>query len=201
MTIRNILEIDEDKCNGCGNCVLGCAEGVIKIVDGKAKIVSLSQCDGLGACLGTCPTGALTIVQKEAPEFKSEIVQLPHACPSLKFTPGQVNQNWPIQLALVNAEASFFKDCSLVLAADCTAFSVPNFQDRYLKDQVLLIACPKLDRQDYIAKLADIFQKGGVKAVTVIRMQVPCCAGLTRIVQEAINISKANVVFTEEIIK
>jgi Fe-S-cluster-containing hydrogenase component 2 len=75
MAIRRIIEIDEEKCDGCGECVPACAEGAIQIIDGKAKVVSETYCDGLGACLGDCPQGAISIVEREAADFNKEAVK------------------------------------------------------------------------------------------------------------------------------
>ena len=70
MPVRKVVKIDEDRCDGCGTCVPSCAEGALKIIEGKARLVSEVYCDGLGACLGECPQGAITIEERQADDFE-----------------------------------------------------------------------------------------------------------------------------------
>lgn len=96
---RDIIQIDEDKCNGCGLCITGCHEGALALVDGKARLISATYCDGLGACLPACPTGAISIVQREADEFVAP-------------APGS-----PASLAVVSLEAAGLASASLAVAS------------------------------------------------------------------------------------
>lgn len=217
---RDIVFIDEEKCNGCGMCIPNCAEGAIKLINGKAKLVDDRFCDGLGACLGHCPQGAITITKRNAPEFDEEAVKehllaeprlkivekkieknIPCGCPgsmamdlrSEKKAPvAQGRQNaelrqWPVQLMLVSPDASYFKDADLLIAADCVPFAYPNFHSDFLKGKSLIIGCPKLDdAQYYVEKLTELIKKNNIKSITLVNMEVPCCFGLQRIVEEAV---------------
>ncbi|MFX0167810.1 MAG: ATP-binding protein [Candidatus Hodarchaeota archaeon] len=209
MPVREIIEIDEEKCTGCGECIPNCAEGALQIVEGKAKLIRDDLCDGLGACLGHCPEDALKIIRREAPDFDEEAVDDHLAqvgapeCTSCDVkvdgstieVPSQLSgkvvpigqRQWPIALRLVSVNAPFFKDADILVAADCVPFAYPLFQQEYLPGRVLVYGCPKFDdAQGYIDKLTDIFQKNTVKSVTVVKMEVPCCSGLQRIVETAI---------------
>lgn len=228
--IRNIIHIDEEKCNGCGQCVIDCAEAALQIVNGKAKLVKDIYCDGLGACIGSCPSGALTIIQREADPFDEEeterhieeirakeIVQKEQYCACPGSLPKEISNtgfshkgsieikpeltNWPIQLMLVPVNAPYFHNAEILLAADCTAFSTINFQSRFIKGRKLIIACPKLDNgRFYIEKLTDIFRENFIKSVTVVRMEVPCCGGLIYIVNEAIKAARKNLTLKEIVV-
>jgi NAD-dependent dihydropyrimidine dehydrogenase PreA subunit len=228
---RKIIEIDETLCNGCGNCVTGCAEGALQIVDGKAKLVNEVFCDGLGACIGTCPTGALKIIEREAPEFDEAAVEehlgkpipkTPPAggCPGLqvrfggdkpkkeKLAPaapvsGQVIRSelnqWPTQLHLVPPTAPFFKDRELVVLSTCAPSASPDVNWRFIRGRAIAIACPKLDRTEgYVEKLAEILKSNGIPKVIIVRMEVPCCGGLTAIVKKAAELSGRTDLIVEE---
>lgn len=211
MIKRPIIQIDQDKCDGCAACVNTCAEGVIQIVNGKAKLINEIYCDGLGACLRSCPKGAITIVEKQAQPFDEEatkkhleLIKIKEA-PSyecLTFAKNYKISNWPIQLKLISVNASFLRDADLLIAADCTAFSCSNFHKEILKDKKLIIACPKLDDTEfYLEKLKEIFSLNNIKAVTVLRMIVPCCAGLTWIAREALKRAGKNISLKEKIVE
>ncbi len=210
---RNIIKIDESKCNGCGLCIDACHEGALQLVDGKAKLVSDIYCDGLGDCLPECPTGAITIEKREAEAYdeeavkermkeqKADIPNLPCGCPGTQVKTlerkNQKNeekpvtiesqlQQWPCQIKLIPPTAPYFENAHLLIAADCTAFAYGNFHNDFMKNKITLIGCPKLDSIDYSEKLTDILSHNDIKSVTVLRMQVPCCGGMTHAVTTAL---------------
>ena len=158
--IRKIIRIDKDKCNGCGACASACHEGAIDIINGKAELVREHFCDGLGDCLPECPTGAISFEEREAPEYDEKAVQ--------------------------EANAPYFNDAKLLIAADCTAYAYASFHQDFIRNKVTLIGCPKLDQVDYSDKLTEIIQNNNIQSVTIVRMEVPCCGGLEMAAKKAL---------------
>lgn len=251
--LREIIEIDEQKCNGCGDCIPACHEGALQIIDNKARLISDLMCDGLGACLGECPTGALQVIQREAFAYDERLVMkeiikggnkviqahLEHLIEhneqnyyncAVRFlhekkmpipphnntskasaitsenkmqdtdiaTEETLNQ-WPIQLHLINPTSPDFQHADILLAADCSAFAAPHFHQKYLQGKKLLIACPKLDsnQQSYIEKLHLLFQFGQLNSITILRMDVPCCGGLAKLIDKATGKTKKKISLTQ----
>lgn len=207
--IRKIIQIDEEKCNGCGACAAACHEGAIGMVHGKAKLLREDYCDGLGDCLPTCPTGAISFVEREAAAYDEAAVQaaketkaasLPCGCPgsaakaithpkskseSCVQQESQLRQ-WPVQIKLVPVKAPWLEGAKLLVAADCTAYAYAGFHQDFIKDHITLVGCPKLDAMDYAVKLTEIFQNNDIRSVTVVRMEVPCCGGIEVAVRQAL---------------
>jgi Pyruvate/2-oxoacid:ferredoxin oxidoreductase delta subunit len=190
MAIRSIIKIDEEKCNGCGECIPNCAEGALIIIDGKARIVNDVYCDGLGACLGHCPQDALVIIEREAPEFDEKAVQdylnREHTVETSQI--GEITlqesalRQWPVQLSLVPIKAPFWDNADLLLMADCVAVAYPSLHSELLYGRSVMMGCPKLDNgQHYVDKLAQILKQNQVRSLTLATMEVPCCSGLKRI--------------------
>lgn len=252
---RKIIKINEELCNGCGNCVPECHEGALQVIDGKVRLISDLFCDGLGACLGHCPQDALTIEERDAEpydEYKvmdyitsggnnvikahlehlrdhNEMAYFNEAVkyldekgidlPVLKNAAAEKKQcgcpgsqemtfaaavesdeggkrkshltQWPIQMHLVSPSAQYYKNSDLLLAADCCAFSYGDFHKDFLKGKSLAIACPKLDsnKEIYLEKLISMISDANINSLTVMIMQVPCCGGLLKLAQEAIDTS------------
>jgi Pyruvate/2-oxoacid:ferredoxin oxidoreductase delta subunit len=210
--VRKIVKIDEAKCDGCGACIVACAEGALQIVNGKARLISEKYCDGLGNCL-KCPQGAITIEEHEAADF-DETAVVQHlqerqaeanrscGCPSATAAsfaePTAASErvqaaqsrlrHWPVQLALAPPAAPFFKRADLLLAAHCVPFAYAGFHPDFLgENTALLVACPKLD--DFPAhqqKLNEILRQSDIKSLTVVHMEVPCCSGLIYLARQAI---------------
>ena len=192
---RKIVKIDENLCNGCGECMPNCAEGAIQIVNGKAKIVKDSYCDGLGACLGHCPQGALSIFEREAEDF-NEVSAKIHA-KKIKENKDKTKVHkpqWPIQLNLVSPKADFFENSDILLAADCVPATYPNFHKNLARGKKVLIGCPKFDDAiKYTTKLAEILKLHNIHSITISHMEVPCCSGLKWIANKVLEISKKKI--------
>lgn len=209
---RKIIEIDEEKCNGCGACAAACQEGAIGMVDGKARLLRDDYCDGLGNCLPACPTGAITFTEREAAAYDHAAVQQNKGvktpppfsgCPGSRArsisrgetpeqTPAQPSggvsrlSQWPVQIKLAPVNAPWFDGARLLVAADCSAYAFANFHEQFIRNHITLIGCPKLDGVDYAEKLAAILENNDIKSVTVVRMEVPCCGGLEAAVKTAL---------------
>ena len=217
--IRRIIQIDEEKCNGCGACAAACHEGAIGMVDGKAKLLRDNYCDGLGDCLPTCPTGAITFVEREAAAYDEKAVQehmrkqheqghlsaAPHkGCPSSRTQRLQHSQEaaspaqtqavsrlgqWPCQIRLAPINAPYFDGAKLLIAADCSAYAYARMHEDFIRGKITLIGCPKLDSVDYSEKLTQIIQNNNIQSVTIVRMEVPCCGGLELAAKTALQAS------------
>ena len=234
-TKRKIIQIDEEKCTGCGDCIISCAEGALRIIDGKAKLISDKYCDGLGACLGECPAGALQIVERDADEFDEEAVaehlntsgrekiedkqsEKPAGqCPGAAALKLKLNreapagesqrggphlESWPVKIELSNSSNTFFKDRDLLVVSDCVPFAYRYFHEDLLKGRIPLCGCPKLnDRESYIRRLSEVFAKNRPQSITIARMEVPCCSGMTYVVKEALSRSGLDIPVKETVVK
>ncbi len=216
--IRRIIVIDKEKCSGCGLCVDACHEGAIGLRDGKAVLLREDYCDGLGDCLPACPADAIHFEEREAAAYDHAAVQkhlaarktaaaggcpgmaaaaIHHApdantCTETSPAVSRLSQ-WPVQIKLAAPNASYFQGCHLLIAADCTAYAYGNFHEDFIRDHVTLIGCPKLDAVDYSEKLTQIFISNDIQSITLTRMTVPCCGGMTMAVQKAIAASGKNI--------
>jgi ferredoxin len=235
---RKIITINEDLCDGCGNCVTACSEGALQIVDGKAKLVKEDFCDGFGDCMGECPTGALVIEERESRPFDIEATKeyllkikgkeavwrmeeaqkkhepqehkpLPCGCSGSMVQTLQIKKssaesghqnlepqlrNWPVQITLLPLKALYYQGADLLVAADCCAYAYAGFHNDFIKGRTLALGCPKLDDANaYKEKLAAILRDNDIKSVTIAYMEVPCCMGLVKLVEEAVKESGKNI--------
>lgn len=269
---RQIIQIDEDLCTGCGICIPNCHEGALQIIDGKVRLISDLFCDGLGACIGHCPEGAIDLIEREAEAYdEKKVMQIlsekgkntifahlehlkdhgefvflnqaltflkennidvniassndhktaymeelhqhhhngggcpgsapksfgalkPHELTMLEDQPSRLTQ-WPIQLHLINPRAGYFQGADILMAADCVAFSLGSFHDKYLNGKKLLIACPKLDggQEVYLEKIRLLVDESKINTLTVMIMEVPCCKGLLQLAKQSLTLTSRKI--------
>lgn len=218
--LRRIIKIDEDKCSGCGLCADACHEGAIGMVNGKAKLLREDYCDGLGDCLPACPENAISFEMREAPAYneaavlaakQAKVSSSPCSQKSVVGCPGSACQtihataqpsaghvpsclgNFPVQIQLAPVNSPWYDGADLLIAADCTAYAYGNFHQDFIRGRVTLIGCPKLDNTQYATKLAAIFTMNDIHSITLTRMTVPCCGGLTHAVQTALEMCSKDI--------
>lgn len=211
---RKIIQIDQDKCVGCGLCVNACQQGAIQLIDGKAKLIHDDYCDGLGRCLPKCPVDAISFSDRDivldsdrpVPLSETQPETLACGCPGthanlLERSTAPVTavgepttnipvqsqlRQWPIQIKLLPTTAPYLNGAKLLIAADCTAFAYANFHNDFIKNHITIIGCPKLDEGDYTNKLTEIIKNNDIKSIKIARMEVPCCAGLVHATTQAL---------------
>lgn len=278
MIEREIVQIDRDLCNGCGECIPNCHEGALQMIDGIATLVSDLLCDGLGACIGHCPEGAITIEKLEAQAYNEtaalkemlpngknvviahlkhlkehqqteylqegvaylknirsqldfdldEVINAVHpneskaafipvldsghhhgGCPgsrSMEFTPAGTSKEqvapqasalgqWPVQMHLINPNASYFKKSDLLLAADCVAYALGDFHQKWLRGKNIALTCPKHDPYQNTSKnkhsLLSYFVQ--VNSISVMKMKIPWYNGILQLAQMALQDSELKV--------
>ncbi len=176
----------EDYCDGLGDCLPSCPRGAISFEEREAPAYNeaavlaakaLAEQIKSTAAPGQCPSGG-------CPGTLSRTI--PHTDKSVsgQSVPGRL-QNFPVQIKLVPTFGPFFEDAELLIAADCTSYAYGDFHNRFIKGKTTIIGCPKLDEGDYADKLTEILKQNNIRSVTLVRMQVPCCGGLARALQTA----------------
>lgn len=208
--------VREIYCDGLGACLNVCPTGALKVVkkesaeyDAKASYTHVLQTRGAEAAKQVHGAEEINMIHRTE--------QLGCGCPgsmAREIKPAPVKQTagatgsiaselsqWPIQLHLVSPQAPYFNEIDLLIAADCTAFSLGSFHQELLKGKKLAIACPKLDdTSSYVDKIAEILRLNTIYSLTVAIMTVPCCSGLMRIVQEAVEKSGKNIAIRKIVI-
>ena len=255
MVKREIIDIDEEKCTGCSECIPSCSEGALQLINGKARLVNETFCDGLGACINDCPEGAITIEEREAKPYEEKAVaekmlkkgddvlkaHLEHleehgqeellkeavnylrdretdvslqkfegqssrpgvanrGCPGVapkKLEPEEKDETpdlepfsrleqWPVQLTLLPKKAPYLEGAELLIVADCVPFAYGNFHNDFLEGNTVAVGCPKLDEASfYIEKLTELLKNNDIDKLKTVHMEVPCCFGMNKIVEEA----------------
>ena len=183
--------IRDDYCDGLGNCLPVCPtnaitfeqretdeynDAAVKIAQEAKKALETKATPPPKSACGCPGTNSKKIEHSQVQNDRFSDVTAPNS---------QLNQ-WPVQIKLVPINAAYFENANLLIAADCTAYSYGDFHNKFMKNKITLIGCPKLDEGDYAEKLTAILQTNNIKSLTVVRMEVPCCGGIVNAVTTAL---------------
>jgi len=152
-------------------------------------------------CGGGCPGSKAIDFKIDMEKVNQVVVPVEVAVAATAPALSELRQ-WPVQLHLLNPQASYFKNADVILAADCAAFAMGDFHDKFLKGKTLAIACPKLDsnKESYVEKLTSMIADSKINTLTVVMMEVPCCGGLLQMAKMAANSSGRNIPVKKAII-
>ena len=185
--------VREDFCDGFGDCLPHCPVDAISFVEREAPEYN-EQAVKAAQEKKACP-GSKVMQFTHAQEKKacpgSKMMQFMHKDEESTSPSKQVSRlaQWPCQIKLVPSKAEFFDGAKLLIAADCTAYAYANMHEEFMKGKVTIIGCSKLDDIDYAEKLTDIIRDNDIKSVTIVRMEVPCCGGMQRAAETALQAS------------
>lgn len=182
--------ISDEYCDGLGDCLPECPTGAITIIERESKeyddelvkkrMEEKKKAESINKMPCGCPGSAAKKIERKVISNKmKEVISYNDNVQS------ELSQ-WPVQLKLINTKAPYLKNASLLVAADCTAYAYANFHKEFIKGNITLIGCPKLDDVEYYKeKLTEIIKINDLKSITVVRMEVPCCGGIVAAVKAA----------------
>jgi len=180
----------DDYCDGLGDCLPACPTGAITFVEreaaaydeAKVKASKASKAEGERPFMG-CPGSMARAIKHDEAEACCQAEEQTASAP--REMKSQLTQ-WPVQIKLAPVQAPFYQGANLLIAADCTAYAYADFHERFIKNRITLIGCPKLDSIDYSEKLTAIIGNNDIKSVTIVRMEVPCCGGIEMAAKKAL---------------
>lgn len=183
----------DDYCDGLGDCLPACPQDAIRFIEREALAYDEE------AVLANIRQKKLQEENQKNQEVVMNkafsIQEIPSqktlsSCASLSNctlqNPNSALKQWPVQIKLAPIKAPYFNNSHILIAADCTAYAYADFHQKFIKDRVCLIGCPKLDEGNYADKLTEIIKQNEIKSLSVVRMEVPCCGGIERAVQSAL---------------
>lgn len=202
--------VSDEYCDGLGDCLPECPTGAISIIERigkpfdveavKERLKEFEKEEKAISC--GCPgTLAKSMKKNDKAENQVKKENKHDCCNTDDIVPNSELNQWPVQISLINPNASYFKNADILIAADCTAYAYGNFHKDFMKEKITLIGCPKLDNiAYYMEKFVEIFKNNDIKSITVVRMQVPCCNGIVSAVKKAMLAAEMVVPYNEIVI-
>ena len=184
--------ISNDYCDGLGKCMPKCPKNAISFSDIDVTIKEDNNQSSTQASDNNCPSHSIKTFNRntdsiiQAPSPTLEVSETVHKISTTAFIAETNLNQWPVQIKLVSENASYLDNAKLLIAADCAAYAYGNFHQEFMKNKTTIIGCPKLDDIDYSEKITAMLKNNNIKSVAVVRMDVPCCAGIENSVKTAL---------------